>query len=54
MRFSSADSTAILIANRKQVLCEVGLRKAEVHGEGQKELEFKMSYGDKGLNDNAV
>ncbi len=39
---------------KSEVLGEIGLQKAEVHGEGQKELEFKMSYGDKGLNNNAV
>ncbi len=29
-------------------------KEAEVHGEGRKELELKMSYGDKRLNDNVV
>jgi hypothetical protein len=37
-----------------EVLGEIRLRKAEVYGEGLKELEFKMSCGEKGLNDNAV
>jgi hypothetical protein len=37
-----------------EVLGEIRLEKAKVHGEGQKELEFKMSYGDNGLNDKVV
>jgi hypothetical protein len=40
-----------------EVLGEIGLRKAEGHGEGQekrKELEFKMSYGNKRLKDREV
>jgi hypothetical protein len=44
----------IIIELYCKVLGEINLQKAEVHGEGQQELEFKMSYGDKGLNDNAV
>jgi hypothetical protein len=41
----------------KYLVAEIGLRKAEVHGEGQKkrkELEFKMSYGDERLKDREV
>jgi hypothetical protein len=40
-----------------EVLGEIGLQKAEVHGEGRekrKELEFKMSYGNKRLKDDVV
>ncbi len=37
-----------------EVLGNIGLQKAEVHGEGRKELELKMSYGDKRLNNNVV
>jgi hypothetical protein len=40
----------IIIELYCKVLGEINL---QVHGEGQQELEFKMSYGDKGLNDNA-
>jgi hypothetical protein len=39
---------------RSEVHGKIGLRKAEGHGEGQekrKELEFKMSYGDKRLKE---
>jgi hypothetical protein len=43
-----------LVLEAKYLVAELRLQKAEVHGEGWKELEFKMSYDDKGLNDNAV
>jgi hypothetical protein len=49
----SSNANGVLGLGSK-VLGEIGFQKAEVHGEGQKELEFKMSYGDKGLKDNAM
>jgi hypothetical protein len=52
MESSAVMAMEYLLGLRSEVLGEIGLRKAEVHGEGRKkrkEFEFKMSYGDERL-----
>jgi hypothetical protein len=44
-----------LVSEVKYLVAEIRLRKAEGDGEcWKKELEFKMSYGDRRLKDNVV
>ncbi len=54
MTKSSAVMAMEYLVSEVKYLVKSGFLKTEVHGEGQKELECKMTYGDKGLNDDAV